>query len=176
MNLAQVIEAVSIATALAALAIAALKDFREYRIPNTTVLCLVAAFVPFAAVQGSWAFVLWALAAGGVMFALCASLFALRLIGGGDAKLIAAMALWTQFWAVPRFFVVMALAGGVLAAIYLLKARLARRAVSGTADASAVPTETPIHQERVPYGVAIAVAGIDFFLFAKISPLAGLLG
>jgi prepilin peptidase CpaA len=176
MSLAQVIEAVSIAMALGALAIAALKDFREYRIPNTTVLCLVAAFVPFAAVQGSWAFVLWALAAGGVTFALCAALFALRLIGGGDAKLIAAMALWTQFWAMPRFFVVMALAGGVLAAAFLLKARFARPTVSATADATANSTETPIQQERVPYGVAIAVAGIDFFLFAKFSPLAALIG
>jgi prepilin peptidase CpaA len=98
------------------------------------------------------------------------------LIGGGDAKLIAAMALWTQFSAMPRFFVVMALAGGVLATVFMLKARLARSAVSETADAAASPAETPIRKERVPYGVAIAVAGIDFFLFAKISPLAALIG
>lgn len=176
MILIQGIEAVSLTVALAALAVAALTDVQEYRIPNMTVLCLAVAFIPFAAVQGSWSFALWALAAGGAVFAACAGLFALRKIGGGDAKLISAMALWTQFSAMPRFFVVMALAGGVLAAVFVVKVRLARRTASASTDATAVAAEKSIRKERVPYGVAIAVAGFDFFLFAKISPLAALIG
>jgi prepilin peptidase CpaA len=170
MILADAIEALSIAGALAALGVAAVKDAREYRIPNTTVLCLVAAFIPYAAVQGSWMFLLWALAAGGVMFAVCAGMFAVRLVGGGDAKLIAAMALWTQFAAMPRFFIVMALTGGILSAVYLVTRRLARR--SAAPDPSAAPAEAP--SQKIPYGVAIALAGFDFFLLAPNGPLAAL--
>ncbi|HLO78065.1 MAG TPA: hypothetical protein VK196_16545, partial [Magnetospirillum sp.] len=61
---------------------------------------------------------------------------------GGDAKLMAAAALWSGFFAMPRFALVMAVAGGVLALVMLI-AR-GRRA-------------------RVPYGVAIAVAGLDWW-------------
>lgn len=171
MTLVQAIEALSIVGALAALGVAAVKDAREYRIPNTTVLCLVAAFVPYAAVQGSWMFALWALAAGGVMFAVCAGLFAMHLVGGGDAKLIAAMALWTQFAAMPRFFIVMALTGGILSGVYLVSRRLARR--NATPDPSAAPAEA--QSQKIPYGVAIALAGFDFFLLAPNGPLVGLI-
>jgi prepilin peptidase CpaA len=172
MTLVHGIEAVSIAVALGALAVAAIKDAREFRIPNTTVLFVVAALVPYAAVQGSWYFVLWALAAGAVMFAVCAGLFALRLVGGGDAKLIAAMALWTQFAAMPRFFIVMALAGGILSAVFLVTRRLARR--GATTDAAAASAEAP--SQKIPYGVAITIAGFDFFLLAPNGPLANLIG
>jgi prepilin peptidase CpaA len=171
MTLVHAIEALSIAGALAALGVAAVKDAREYRIPNTTVLCLVAAFVPYAAVQGSWMFVVWALAAGAAMFAVCAGMFAMRMVGGGDAKLIAAMALWTQFAAMPRFFIVMALTGGVLSGVYLVTRRLARR--STAPDPSAAPAEA--QSQKIPYGVAIALAGLDFFLLAPNGPVANLI-
>lgn len=72
-----------------------------------------------------------------------ALLFSRGLMGGGDVKLIAALALWFNFSTLLSFLVLMSLLGGVLSLVYLIMARR-------------TPQEAPI---EVPYGVAIALAG-----------------
>lgn len=74
-------------------------------------------------------------------FGLFAVAFRLGMMGGGDVKLIAALALWFPFPAFAQLLVMMSIAGGVVTAAILLERR--RRA-----DA------------EVPYGVAIAIAGL----------------
>ena len=73
-----------------------------------------------------------------LVLALCAALFAARMLGGGDAKLLAALALWVPPAAFAELLLVMALAGGLLAGAMLVT----RRRVS------------------VPYGIAIAAGGL----------------
>ena len=102
-----------------------------------------------------------AFAAGlGALFAGMA-MFALRWIGGGDAKLFAVCALWLGIAATPVFLVVTALAGGALA-VGLLGARKAALlfAVSGG----------PAWVQRllkpggdVPYGLAICAGALFAF-------------
>ncbi|HVI90545.1 MAG TPA: pilus assembly protein CpaA, partial [Dongiaceae bacterium] len=58
-------------------------------------------------------------------------------------------ALWTGFAALPRFILLTALAGGVLA-LLLLILRWLRADSDDKIDS------------RVPYGIAIALAGLDF--------------
>lgn len=126
----------------ATLVAAALCDLRSRTIPNLLPAILTAVFIPaawFAGMNVSQA--AWHLAAAVVVFGAAAVLFALRAWGGGDAKLVAAVALWLGFAALPRFVAIMALAGGVLAVLALLLQ--GRRA-------------------KVPYGVAIALAGLDW--------------
>lgn len=131
------------------LAVAALSDLRSRTIPNALPAILVAAFLPAAwfAGLGLGQAALHVAAAAAALVA-AALLFALRAWGGGDAKLAAAAILWTGFMAAPRFIAIMALAGGVLALVMLL--------IQG-------------RRAKVPYGVAIALAGLDWWFGAIVS-------
>lgn len=73
---------------------------------------------------------------------LFAAAFALGLMGGGDVKMIASLALWFPFGAFARLLAVMSIAGGLITLAFLVQRRLRGGEV------------------EVPYGVAIAVAGL----------------
>ena len=161
---------------------AAFGDLRHYRISNRLVIAVVACFAIVAAAKASWVYLGWSLAAAACVFVLVAALFALGLFGGGDTKLATAMALWTQFYDLPRFLLVMTASGGLLGVLWIVRRRRQRsRAAAAGASASSSTDEiiAPAHAREVPnklpYGVAIAIAGIDFFLFSANSPLVGVL-
>lgn len=78
------------------------------------------------------------------VFALFAGLFALGWMGGGDVKLLGALALWLPGEAMIALLVIMALAGGVVTLVTVAHHRIARR----------------VGQPQIPYGVAIALAGL----------------
>jgi prepilin peptidase CpaA len=164
------VQILAAAATMALLLAAAFTDLARYRIPNVIVGAVVTAFVIGAVFNLSWPALAWSVAAGVGMFLLGAGLFAFGLFGGGDVKLIAAMALWTGFADLPRFLFVMSVAGGLLGAIWLVRRRLRRPAAAAGAPASngAPSIRLP---NRIPYGVAIALAGLDFFVVSPHSPL-----
>lgn len=86
-----------------------------------------------------------------IVFALFVGAFALGQMGGGDVKLIGAVALWLPFQPLAWMLIMMSLIGGVLT-IVLFAEHKWRRA------------ETPI---EIPYGVAIVIAT----LFALREPI-----
>ena len=77
-------------------------------------------------------------------FALFAMLFHFGVMGGGDVKLITALSLWLPPFAFLDMLFVMSVAGGVVTAAMLVQRRLERRE----------------GQVEVPYGIAIAAAGL----------------
>lgn len=156
------------------LLLAALSDLARYRIPNTIVYAIAAAFAIGAAFNPAWPELGWSALAAIVMFFVGAGLFALRLFGGGDVKLIAAMALWTGFADLPRFLVVMTAIGGVLGVVWVIRRRL-RPMTASVPAADATATAAPAAPNKLPYGVAIALAGLDFFFTSAHSPFAALL-
>jgi prepilin peptidase CpaA len=83
-----------------------------------------------------------ALATG--VFAIFAGLFAVGMMGGGDVKLLGALALWLPWPAMATLLFVMALAGGAITLAALIHHKMSRRE----------------GQVEVPYGVAIALAGL----------------
>jgi prepilin peptidase CpaA len=185
MDLSAAIQLTAAIAALICLGAAALQDGLRYRISNPIVLALVVCFAVFAAAKGSLPFIAWSLGAGTTAMIIAAILFALGVFGGGDAKLIGAMGLWTQFAALPRFLVVMTACGGLLGLVWLARRHLARKpsvaAVAPDADAGAVSSapvspvpvpQAPARFSRLPYGIAIAAAGVDYFLFTPLSPIA----
>lgn len=92
-----------------------------------------------------------AVAAG--VFLLLALAFQIGMMGGGDVKLAAALALWFSPVSTVKFLVFMSIAGGVLTLIVLI----AHKKFPGwQVDADGRPRSKP----RVPYGVAIAVGGL----------------
>ena len=78
------------------------------------------------------------------VFALFTGLFALGMMGGGDVKMLGAIALWLPLHAMSTLIIVMALAGGIVTLVTVVHHRVTRR----------------IGQPEIPYGVAIALAGL----------------
>jgi len=140
----------------------ALRDLVTYTIPNWLSVALVAGFpiaalamgLPLPVVGFHLAIGVAALVAGMIMFAL-------RWIGGGDAKLFAAAALWLGWPALMTYLAVTGIAGGALAVGLLgLRSPLLRGYVLN-GPAWFVRLAEP--DENVPYGVAIAVGALVAF-------------
>ncbi len=145
------------------LGVAAVTDLRARIIPNRITAAVAAAGLVQAGIQG-FLFSAGHLALVGGLFALCVGLFALGAIGGGDAKLVPAVALGLPVVHWPTFLFVMALAGGLIALVMLLheRVRLGRPAGAGMMSGSAMPADDPRAPDLsagVPYGVAIAAGG-----------------
>jgi prepilin peptidase CpaA len=141
-----------------ALVLAAITDLCSLRIPNWLTLSLAAAFPPVALLFGHDVHWLSHFAAGFVVFAAAALLFAFGFLGGGDAKLLAATALWAGLGQLLDLLVLTAIAGGLLALVMVLLRHPVAQA-SFLATLRRLPSfaqkNTPI-----PYGIPIAVAGI----------------
>ncbi len=149
----------------------AVSDLASYRIPNWISLGLLAGFAA-AALAGLSAGVSPgalgpSLAVGAGALALGVIMFALRWIGGGDAKLFAAAALWLGWPALPAYLVFTALAGGALAVLLMgLRSALVRPLLL-SGPAWFVRLADP--GESVPYGVAIAVGALAAFPTAPLA-------
>jgi prepilin peptidase CpaA len=125
------------------------KDTREYRIPNTLnssifLLWLPALFLLNVSLIGG-------LLGFGLVLAVGLGLFALRLMGGGDIKLLAVLALWMGGWqGTLSLLLATVLLGGVLAILLVIL----RRIVAPMPKLPRVLTKGA----PIPYGVAIAGA------------------
>ena len=86
----------------------------------------------------------WQIACALATFAVLAMLFAIRAMGGGDVKLLTALALWIVPSAFFKLLIMMALVGGFLTIVFGAW-HIARRRRDRLA---------------VPYGIAIAAAGL----------------
>ena len=141
---------------------AALRDVVSYTIPNWISAALVAAF-PVAALAQGLPFQTMGINLGVGVAALILGMvmFAMRWIGGGDAKLFAAAALWLGWPAVPVYLGVTGIAGGAVA-VGLLSLR--SPLVAGyVVNSPAWLRRLAEPGENVPYGVAIAVGGLAAF-------------
>lgn len=140
------------------LVMAGLNDFCSLRIPNWLTAALAIAFPPVALVFGHHVDWLSHLGAGLGVFAGAAILFALRVMGGGDVKLLAAVALWTGLGQLIPFLALTMLIGGLFALFVLMV-----RGPTAHLAFLAVLRRLPAFAEgkiRLPYGIPIAAAGI----------------
>ncbi len=130
----------------AMLIVAAVIDVRTFTISNRLNLA-VAAGAPLywlSIALAPWPGMAIQLAAGGIVFVLLAGAFYAGMMGGGDVKLAAALALWFSPGGTVKFLVFMSLAGGVLTIALLAWHR--SRGRKG--------------RPEIPYGVAIAFGGL----------------
>lgn len=146
---------------------AAVTDLFTMTIPNRLSIFLLASFVVLAPVSGlPWAEISMSFAAGAVVLLVCFGFFALNVMGGGDVKLLAASALWFGFSpALGAFIFQTALWGGLVTLlVMLIRSQADRFAVIGTI----VPAQI-LTTKKVPYGVAIAIAGLMTFWSSPIA-------
>lgn len=137
-----------IAIWVAMLLAAAISDLRAYRIPNALPAILMLLF-GVAQIMDSSATVPWSnLAHFGISLIVGMFLFSRGWIGGGDAKLYAATALWFAWDGAVTLLFFTTISGAVLAAAFIAARLLGLR------------KNIPKKDRRIPYGVAIAIGGV----------------
>lgn len=142
--------------------VAALRDATSYTIPNWISLALIVAFLVAALAIGTPAQTIGLdLGVGVVALVLGMAMFAMGWIGGGDAKLFAAAALWLGLPAAPTYLAVVGVAGGALAVGLLAMRSAYVRPFMPSRPAWFARLVEP--GENVPYGVAIAVGALAAF-------------
>lgn len=142
----------------AAMAFAAASDLVSMTISNRVSLALIAGFFVVAWFTGmGWGDVGRHLLASAVVLVVAFGFFARGWIGGGDAKLAAATALWLGFAHLLEYLLIASIAGGILT-LLLLQLR-----------ALPMPKALARHQwiarlhnfeTGIPYGIALAIAGL----------------
>lgn len=147
-----------------ALLVAAFTDIRRREIANwlTGAIAVAAPAFWWASGLDLWPGVAIQFGLAGLTFAICAGLFAIRQMGGGDVKLLTALALWITPYAFLKLIVIMALLGGILT-IVLGAWHITRRRKDRLA---------------IPYGLAIASSALWVLGTEKLGAAAasGLLG
>lgn len=141
--------------------IAALYDLFTMTIPNRIVLILIAGFAVAAAVTGmGWVVIASHIGVALVVLIAGFALFNFGVLGGGDAKLAAAAALWLGLSQTGLFLIFTGLLGGALA-LMLLGFRLAPL----PQPAAQIGWVARLHhsQTGVPYGMAIGPAALLVF-------------
>jgi prepilin peptidase CpaA len=127
------------------LVVAAIGDIRTRIIPNWLNAAIALLAIPYWLALGLDGHAM--LIQIGLCFAILALFFlcfAIGMMGGGDVKLLAALALWMPLGKMATLLIWMALAGGVLTLAMMLIHRLRKNTV----------------KLEVPYGVAISVAAL----------------
>lgn len=73
---------------------AALSDFKEYKIPNGSILLLIGLFLVHAFVSGRWPSIHFNLGLAAIIFIFCIFFYSQDLMGGGDVKILSVAFLW----------------------------------------------------------------------------------
>ncbi len=152
--------------AVGILALIAYGDVRTRRIPNALSLAIATLGMAHLALAHDAAAAGHTLAAASVTFTVTLLLFWRGVIGGGDAKLLAAVVLLIGHQELLGFLFLMSLCGGALAAATLARDQLRLqywrlfRLARLPALTEAVRSTTAPIESTVPYGVAIAAAGV----------------
>lgn len=142
----------------AAVAFAGAMDLFTMTIPNRISLAMVAGFIVLAPVAGlGLGDIANHAGAGLLVLAVGVLLFIPGWVGGGDAKLAAAVALWLGFENLTIYLFYVALTGGVLTLLFM-RARVHPL----PAFVSSQPWAMRLHDRRtgVPYGIALAAGAL----------------
>jgi prepilin peptidase CpaA len=156
-------------------------DFSFFRIPNIFLLLLVGLYVFYAIFYVQPDKIITSIFAFTLVLIISFALFALKAIGGGDAKYLSVISLWVGMNDVLSFLVIVSLVGGGLALIYLLLRNhvgrisdwvwsqiqkgeahysFLRLAWFGSGLGPELGKRENINSRMVPYGVAIATGAI----------------
>lgn len=140
------------------LCLAAATDLLSMTIPNRVSAIIFIGFVSVAPFTGmDMNTFMMSIAAGAMVFLASFALFSANVMGGGDAKLLTASAVWFGFNnSLVEFLLAVTLVGGALTLGILL---LRSRSQEITAIGIPIPDSLMVAQ-KIPYGIGIAAAGL----------------
>jgi len=172
------------ATLVLLLLLAATIDVRTMRIPNRlTVTGAViglafSAAIPWQELGPNWALDGFLSALGGMAagLALLLPLYALRVMGAGDVKLMGMVGAFVGLQQIVPTVLSVFIAGGVLALAWSVYRRVFRRVTAGAAElamslafaalSGTRPTLTTASAGKLPYGLSITVGTLTWLLVA----------
>lgn len=142
----EALQAISLGGLFALLGYVIFSDLRSRIIPNAVNGMIALLAIPFWIGSGEalWPLIGWQILLAVTVFAVFAAIFALGAMGGGDVKLLTALALWLPALPFLNMMLIMSVIGGLLTLFYLVRHRRAHRE----------------GQPEVPYGCAISVAAV----------------
>lgn len=125
---------------------AGIEDARTRTIANWKNAAIALLALPWWGVMGLslWPDIVTQIALALAVFALFAAAFHFGMMGGGDVKMIAALALWFPLQPLMSMLILMSLAGGAITILMLIDKWWRRQSA----------------QPEIPYGIAIAMAAL----------------
>ena len=143
-----------------AVCLAALEDVRVFKIPNWASATVAGAFVPYAALHlGLWDIGMHLVIAA-TIFAITATFWKFRFIGGGDVKLLTAVGLWLGLELAFPFMVLMTGASVVIAVVLLVVRHFGWVVCSGVPLRPVLRMVAIAETGKCPYALPIAIAAL----------------
>ena len=138
-------------------------DIATRTIPNE--ICLALAGLGVVAQLANPMQIVHSLIAAAILFVLLFVLYTRRMMGGGDVKLLVALAVGLPLVGVVQLLMVTVLAGGALAFVHIVMRALPAPALAPAGSSLvrrvyAVERWRHLRHAPLPYGVAIAFGGI----------------
>jgi prepilin peptidase CpaA len=168
------VHTIVIAVATGILLAIAYSDLRTRRIPNALTAAIATLGLVRLLLADDLPAAMHTLTASASVFAVTFLLFWRGVLGGGDAKLMTAMVLLVGSHNLFDFFVIMSVCGGGLGLAILAHARVrtGRRHTSqqlaGPSSSHWAESAPPPAKPTVPYGVAIAGAGVVMLILRPV--------
>jgi prepilin peptidase CpaA len=154
-----------IATFALLLIFAAVRDAVSFTIPNWTSIAVALLFAAAALAAGlGWGELAMHLAVGLGVLLLGMAMFAFGWLGGGDAKLLAAVSIWMGWPDLLPWVALVAVFGGAFALVLLV----ARNRLRPVAEGFGLSIPILQRTKDVPYGVAISAASLVYLPKAAI--------
>jgi prepilin peptidase CpaA len=145
----------------ALMAFAAVSDLFTMTIPNRVSLALGAGFVALALLSGMAGYdILFHLGAGAAVLVVSFGCFAMGWIGGGDAKVAAAAALWFGFDHLLNYLLYASLFGGALT---LLLLQFRQWPLPYWFSGHAWLLRLHAKESGIPYGIALAIGAMMIY-------------
>jgi prepilin peptidase CpaA len=142
----------------ALMAFAAASDLFTMTISNRVSLALALGFVALALLSGmGWYDLLSHIGAGAAVLVVAFACFAMGWVGGGDAKVAAAAALWFGFGHLLNYLVYASLFGGALT---LLLLQFRQWPLPYPFAGQAWLTRLHAKESGIPYGIALAIGAL----------------
>jgi prepilin peptidase CpaA len=145
----------------ALMAFAAASDLFTMTIPNRVSLALAVGFLALALMSGMGAYdILSHLAAGAAVLMVAFACFAMGWVGGGDAKVAAAAALWFGFGHLLDYLLYASLFGGALT---LLLLQFRQWPLPYPFAGQAWLLKLHAKESGIPYGIALAIGALMIY-------------
>ncbi len=169
--------------------LAAFTDFLYFKIPNVLVVALLALFITKVLLWQNLSEIYFPASVFGAMLVVGFILYTFKIFGAGDAKFLAAAAMWASEVNIVAFLVFTALAGGVVGLLYLWLGKVidsTRSAALGylpkgfSAKLMKSPAQEVVVKQiqegadlesmqirAIPYGIAICIGSVMLITLAE---------
>lgn len=150
---------------------AAITDIRTFTISNKLTLSVALLYPIYLYslylqnLSPSIEYIAYSIGISVIIFFILVALFAFGLIGGGDVKLIPAVALWAGPSLTIKFLLITTICGGFVSLVIIISRYIKKYLLKGKSSEKinfyvAKSSEPDNGEKNIPYGIAISAGGL----------------